>query len=128
MLPLAYAPAWIAASLLLVAGVVFASLMPGPPAPLDLRHFDKLEHALAYAVLAVWFTGIVPRANYWKVPLVLAALGIAIEFLQRAMPFGRTGDPWDFAANVLGIAVGVAFATWRTGGWALKVEAWLGRN
>ena len=128
MLPLAYAPAWIAASLLLVAGVVFASLMPGPPAPLDLGHFDKLEHALAYAVLAVWFTGIVLRANYWKVALALAGLGIAIEFLQRAMPFGRTADPWDFAANLLGIAVGVVFATWRSGGWALGVERWLNRN
>jgi VanZ family protein len=127
MLPLAYAPAWIAASVLLIAGVIFASLMPGPPGP-DVGHLDKLEHALAYAMLAVWFTGIALRANYWKVALALAGLGVAIEFLQQAMTYDRVGDPWDVAANVLGIAAGVAFATRRSGGWALEVERWLTRN
>jgi VanZ family protein len=127
VLPLAYAPAWIAASVLLVAGVIFGSLMPGPPGP-DVGHFDKLEHALAYAVLAVWFTGISLRANYRKVAVALAGLGVAIEFLQQAMPYGRIADPWDLAANVLGIAAGVTFAARRSGGWALEIEQWLTRN
>jgi len=128
MLPLAHARAWLIASLLLVAGVIYASLatIDLPPAP--VAWFDKLEHACAYALLAVWFTGLVARRHYTWVVLGLAALGLALEFLQHAMQRGRTGDPWDMVANMLGITVGVALGTWLTGGWALKVEAWLRRS
>ena len=128
MLPLAHARAWLVASLLLVGLVIFGSLatldLPAPP----VSGFDKLEHALVYAVLTLWFTGLVARRQYTLVVLGLAALGLSLEFLQHAMQRGRTGDPWDMVANVLGIAVGAALGTWLTGGWAPKVEAWLKRS
>jgi VanZ family protein len=126
VLRLAYVPAWIAASLLLVAGVLFASLVPLslPAAP---SHFDKLEHAVAYLCLTLWFTGLVPRSRYGRVALALALFGLVIELLQEFMPFGRQGDPLDMAANLVGIGVGVAIATWTTGGWAPRIEAWLRR-
>jgi VanZ family protein len=126
VLRLAYAPAWIAASVLLVAGVLFASLVPLtlPPPP---SHFDKLEHAVAYLCLALWFTGLVPPARYGWVALALVLFGLVIEFLQEFMPFGRQGDPLDMAANLVGIGLGVAIATWTTGGWAPRIEAWLHR-
>ena len=128
MLPLAHAPAWLVASLVLVAGVVIGSLaLIGPDLPLP-THFDKLEHLVVYAALALWFTGLVQRRHYWTVILGLAALGLALEYLQFAMRRGRMGDPWDMAANLLGIAAGVTLAVTRTGGWAPKVEAWLSRN
>jgi len=98
-------------------------------APPDLpTHFDKLEHALAYVCLTVWFTGLVARPRYLLVALALTALGLAIEFLQDAMPFGRQGDPLDLLANVVGIGAGLALAAWTTGGWAPRIEAWLNRN
>jgi VanZ family protein len=128
MLPLAHAPAWLVASLVLVAGVVYGSLaLIGPDLPLP-THFDKLEHLVVYAGLALWFTGLVQSRHYWTVVLGLAALGLALEYLQFAMHRGRVGDPWDMAANLLGIAAGVTLAVTRTGGWAPKVEAWLSRN
>jgi VanZ family protein len=129
VLPLEHPRAWIAASVLLVAGIVYLSLAPpiGPDLPLP-ANADKVEHALAYVGLALWFTGIVARQQFWKVALGLLALGLSIEFLQAAMPYGRQGDPWDLFANVVGIAAGVAIGARRTGGWALEVEAWLGRN
>ena len=127
LLPLAYAPAWVAASVLLVAAVVYGSLSVGVQLP-GPGQFDKLQHAVAYAFLAVWFTGIVARGNFWKVALALASLGLALEFLQHVMQIGRYGDPWDMAANAVGIGVGVALGAWRTGGWALKVEQWLSLN
>ena len=128
MLPLAHAPAWIAASVLLVAGIVFLSLAPIAPDLSLPTNADKVEHALAYVCLALWFTGIVARRQFWKVALGLFALGMSIEFLQAAMPYGRQGDPWDLLANVVGIAAGMAIGARRTGGWALGVEAWLGRS
>jgi len=128
MLRLAYAPVWIVASLLLVAAVIYGSVATFGSQIEIAGHVDKLEHALVYAFLAVWFTGLVDRGRYWQVAIALAALGLALEFTQQAMALGRVGDPWDMAANVLGIAVGLAVATRRSGGWAPKVEAWLSRN
>jgi VanZ family protein len=128
MLPLAHAPAWLVASLVLVAGVVIGSLaLIGPDLPLP-THFDKLEHLVVYAALALWFTGLVQRRHYWTVIVGLAVLGLTLEYLQFEMRRGRMGDPWDMAANLLGIAAGVTLAVTRTGGWAPKVEAWLSRN
>jgi VanZ family protein len=128
VLPLAHAPAWIVASVLLVVTVLYLSLAP-LNVPVDLpTHFDKIEHAAAYVFLVVWFTGLVARARYWRVAVALAVLGLMIEFLQAATPFGRQGDPWDVLANVTGIGIGLALARSMTGGWALKAEAWLNRN
>lgn len=128
MLPLAHAPAWLVASLVLVAGVVYGSLaLIGPDLPLP-RNFDKLEHLVVYAGLALWFTGLVQRRHYWTVVMGLAALGLTLEYLQFAMHHGRTGDPWDMTANLLGVTIGVTLAVTRTGGWAPRVEAWLSRS
>ncbi len=68
------------------------------------------------------------RRHYWTVIVGLAVLGLTLEYLQFEMRRGRMGDPWDMAANLLGIAAGVMLAVTRTGGWAPKVEAWLSRN
>ena len=128
MLPLAHAPAWIVASVLLIAAVLYLSLAPlNVPAELP-TNFDKLEHAAAYVFLVVWFTGLVARPRYWRVVVALVIFGLMIEFLQAAMPFGRQGDPWDVLANVTGIGIGITLARWVTGGWALKVEAWLNQS
>lgn len=128
MLPLAHAPAWIVASVLLVVTVLYLSLAP-LTVPVNLpTHFDKVEHAAAYVFLVVWFTGLVARPRYWHVALALVVFGLMIEFLQAAMPLGRQGDPWDVLANVIGIGIGLALAQGVTGGWALKAEAWLNRS
>ena len=128
MLPLAHAPAWLVASVLLVVAVLYASLAQfNMPAGLP-THFDKVEHALAYLFLAVWFAGLVVRAHYWKIVVALAALGLVIEILQHVMALGRYGEPMDMAANLLGVGLGIALASRRLGGWALKVEAWLNRS
>jgi VanZ family protein len=64
---------WIAMSLALLAAVLLASLQPdfGPAAPTG---FDKVEHLIAYVLLAVWFTGLVARRRYWAVAAGLLAL------------------------------------------------------
>lgn len=126
MLPLAHPRAWLAASVLVVCVVIAASLVPGSQGP-DTGQLDKLGHFLAYTALAAWFGGLLVRGRYWAVALGLALLGLGLEVLQELVASNRTGDPRDVAANVAGIGAGLALSWWRTGGWALRMEAWLKR-
>jgi VanZ family protein len=116
---------WIATSLVLLAAVLFASLQPGfgPTVP---ANFDKAEHLVAYTLLAVWFTGLVARGRYWVVACALLALGLLIEVLQGLMNLGRSAEVPDMLANALGVVVGITIALLSTGGWAPRLEAWLG--
>ena len=127
MLPLAHVRAWFASSVLVVAVVIVASLVPGSTGP-DTGQLDKLGHFLAYAALAAWFGGIFARGSYVAIALGLTLLGIGLEVLQERLATNRTGDPIDVAANVAGVLAGLALSWWRTGGWALRMEAWLERN
>jgi VanZ family protein len=127
MLPLVYTPAWLAASAILIVAMVYGSLGTGSSLP-SPGEFDKLAHFSAYLFLAVWFTGLVTRAHYWKVVLALVCFGLAMEILQQMMQRGRYGDPFDMAANALGVAAGLSLALWQTGGWARWIDAWLARR
>jgi hypothetical protein len=62
MLTLTHKGLWLAASALLVAGVIYGSLSPAPAlsAPGNL---DKVEHFSAYLFLALWFTALYPRSR-----------------------------------------------------------------
>ena len=124
MLNLRYRPFWIAASLVLVLGVVWGSLQTafGGEVP---RGFDKVEHFGTYMFLAVWFTGIFARPRWWTVVVALLALGAAMEAGQFIMGAGRTADVHDIAANAAGVAAGLLLATLLTGGWAQRIESWL---
>jgi VanZ family protein len=124
MLELRHRRLWIAASLALLALVVWGSLQTsiGGSTP---KGFDKIEHFTTYLVLAFWFTGLAPRARWWRVAAGLLVLGLAMELGQYLMQAGRLGDPVDMVANTAGIAVGLMLAWLGLGGWAQKVESWL---
>lgn len=125
MIPLRHRPLWLAISATLVAVVVGASLAPGVPLP-PQGGFDKVEHFLAYSGLAVWFTGLYPRARYRQVVVGLLALGLGVEIAQGVMQLGRSAEVLDMVANAAGIGFGLALALVLTGGWARRVESWLG--
>ena len=124
MLPLKHRGFWWAASAVLVLVVVWGSLQTrvdlGEPAG-----FDKVEHLGTYLVLALWFTGMVPRGRYGAVVAALLGLGASMEIGQYLMHAGRQADVYDMAANALGIVTGVIVALRGSGGWMPKVEAWL---
>lgn len=124
MLNLRYRPAWIAASAVLVLGVVWGSLQTvlGGEVP---QGFDKVEHFATYLFLAVWFTGLFARPRWWMVVVTLLILGAVMETGQYLMQAGRTADVYDMAANAAGVAVGLLLATLLTGGWAQRIESWL---
>jgi VanZ family protein len=127
MLPLRHRHVWIVASAVLVAAVVYGSLQPNLAIPAP-TNFDKVEHLSAYLALAVWFTGLYPRGGYWKVAVALLALGLSMEVLQGLMNIGRSAELLDMVANTAGVLAGVLLGVWFTGGWARRIESWLGSN
>jgi VanZ family protein len=127
MLSLRHRGLWLAASAALILIVIWGSLqtsvdLPGPAG------FDKVEHVGTYLVLALWFTGLYPSNRYGVIAAVLLGLGLAMEIGQYLMAAGRIADPYDMAANTLGVGLGLVVALRATGGWTPKVEAWLSRN
>jgi hypothetical protein len=106
----------------MVAGAALASLLPMQSLPVT-GVSDKLEHAAAYMVLALWFAGVYPRSRYLLIALGLFALGVAIEWAQGAMHLGRQSDVRDVVANGTGIALGLTLALAGLGGWAQRLES-----
>lgn len=88
----------------LFAGTEIAAKEHPFPAP-----FDKAVHfAYFFAMSSLAFAGI--GARWWMAIPVLLAVGAADELYQLTIP-GRIGSIWDFAADVVGVAV--AAVVWR---------------
>lgn len=87
-------------------------LWPRPPASLDLIGWDKANHALAFAALAL--TAWLSRRGHGRLGaigwmLALVAWGGVLELLQSQLP-PRQGDWADLAANTVGVAIGALAA------------------
>jgi len=120
MLPLRFPRIWLTLGLLLVAGVVIGSLLPGNALPMILQR-DKLVHAGSYLLLMVWFAGIYERKRHLMVAIVLAALGFALDAMQGGIAT-RTFDLRDVLANITGVAIGFVLSRILFAGWCQRVE------
>ena len=112
---------------IMVAAAVLASLLPAQKLPVT-GVSDKLEHAFAYMVLALWFAGVYPRSRYAFIALGLFTMGVVIEWAQGAMDLGRHSDFRDILANSTGIALGLTLALVGLGGWAHRLESLVRRS
>jgi hypothetical protein len=112
-------PLWLTTGWVLIAAVIYLSLVPAPP-ELDLPQGDKVGHVLAYAVLMFWFMQIYGR---WPVRLAagFVALGIVLEIVQGLTGY-RTFDVHDMGANTVGVALGWLSGPPRTGNLFSRIE------
>ena len=122
LLALRHPRLWLVSGWILVVLAVIASIMPLTEMP-KVGVNDKVEHVVAYAVLALWFAGIYPKSRYPMIGVALLIMGIVIEGLQGAMNLGRQADLRDVYANTIGIVTGLLLALIWLGGWAQRVEA-----
>jgi VanZ family protein len=120
MLPLRYPWLWWAFGWLLVAGVVFGSLLPGAAMP-TFSVSDKLLHAGSYLILMLWFSGLYRRERHFVIALWLFVLGFVLDFAQGMAPY-REFDWRDVAANGGGILVGLLLSRWVFEGWCRRIE------
>ena len=124
LLALRHPRLWLVSGWILVVLAVIVSIMPLSEMPKMGGISDKLEHAVAYSALALWFAGIYPKSRYPLIGVALLVMGIVIEGLQGAMNLGREADMRDVYANTLGIVCGLLLALIWLGGWAQRVESW----
>ncbi|MDZ4201521.1 MAG: VanZ family protein [Gallionella sp.] len=117
---------WLALGWLWVGVLAYVSLMPNPPEPVRFLHADKLEHALAYCLLMLWFSQVyLRRMQRLFAAALLVAMGIFMELLQ-----GMTGYRYfeyaDMLANATGVLLGWVWARTALGhiGQALEKRLW----
>jgi VanZ family protein len=127
---LEFLPWWRLVGFLLVVAVLLGSLLPTADVP-SVPFSDKLQHAGAYALLMYWFASISRQRSHIFAALLLLALGIAIEFLQRATGY-RDFEVADMVADGIGVLSGWLIA-WTPAGRILpavdlRLAGWMGRS
>jgi VanZ family protein len=102
---------WLGVWLAGVLAVVALSLMPPAPLPELPSGGDKVEHFLAYCLLAMGAVQLFALRGLWLLVCAgLVAMGIGLEYAQGAYTVTRMQDPFDALANTLGVAAGLATA------------------
>ena len=99
-----------------VAATVVVSLMPVPDLGRIPSGGDKVEHFLAYALLAAGAVQLYPRwRSLLSVGIGLVVMGIGLEYAQGALTTYRMMDRADALANTLGViaGLGLQLTPWR---------------
>ncbi|NNF04036.1 MAG: VanZ family protein [Rhodothermales bacterium] len=91
--------------------VIVSLLLPGSSVPEShLLQFDKVVHAFLFGVgVFLWLR--VPwgsRRVRWAIILAALVLAPASEIFQQALGNGRSADPMDALADIVGIVLGSA--------------------
>lgn len=109
--PMSWQAAGTAAMVVSVAGHCYALYAPGSPEPptFDIPGLDKAVHMALFAV-PVALARLLSR-RWWPVGLFACHAPVS-EIVQWAVVPLRSGDPWDLAADLAGVAAGVAAAAW----------------
>jgi VanZ family protein len=93
-----------------LVAVTLLALLPGDAVDLGINVWDKLQHALAYFLLTLLGLYSFPR-HAALAAIALAIHGALIEVAQQSIAAGRVGDPADWLADCVGIALGFLIRT-----------------
>ncbi|MEH6488104.1 VanZ family protein [Hyphomonas oceanitis] len=96
-------------SLLVAVVIAILSLVPGQDLP-DVHLSDKVEHAIAYLVLAGLICFWLGRERIVRGTIVAVGYGAVLEFAQALAGTGRTPSLLDAGANLLGACIGAGLA------------------
>lgn len=113
---------WVLAGTLIALAIAVVCLAPSSNLP-GVGISDKLQHALAFALLAFWFGSIVVRRDLPWAGLALVLFGGLIEIAQALLGWGRTAEWLDLLADAAGVLAGLLLAATPLGGWARWLEA-----
>lgn len=97
---------WPLVTLALLAAITALSLSPLPELPPGAQN-DKLNHFIAYAALALPVA--LARPRFWLA--IIASLALWSGLIELIQPqVNRYGEWADFAANAMGLGLGVVLA------------------
>lgn len=101
-------PPFVLRSTFVVALVVIFTLamIPQPVVPMVVAFQDKLHHCAAFAVLMLMGWAGWPSRGLW-VAGGLVLYGLLIEVAQDQFTTNRVGEPMDWLADSVGIAIGL---------------------
>lgn len=88
-----------------IAAWLLIAPTPGPPPTIPFQ--DKIFHVLAFGCLTGPAVLVLPPRYHWFWLAHMAALGAGIEVVQGRMGQGRSADPVDFLADLVGIGLAV---------------------
>ncbi|SNS49161.1 VanZ like family protein [Sphingomonas laterariae] len=89
--------------------VYTAAILPPAEAP-RITSWDKAEHMIAFFTLAALGGLAWRRVPLWRIAVILAGIGAAIEFTQAIPGLNRDPSSADFVADCVAIVVGLALA------------------
>lgn len=116
---------WIGLGVVMVAAVVFLSLVQ-PPKQFHVQGGDKAAHFGTYFILMLWFGSIYARrATHHLFAAGFIGLGVTLEFAQL-MTGHRMFELTDMAANGAGVAAAWGLARTRAAQGLVWVETQLG--
>ena len=125
---LKFAKIWLTLGWSLVAVIVFLSLWPSPPQPLEFEQSDKLYHIITYMTLMLWFASIYPqKSSQLQFSLGFFIMGVCLEVLQGMTEY-RTFAYADMLANGLGILLALYLAKTRLVTYLLRLDTWLSKR
>ena len=113
-------------ALVLVGTLTLLPASALPPGLFEFDLWDKVQHALAFTVLAFWGLLVYPL-HPWRVLLGLLCFGGAIEVAQ-AMTTWRFAEWQDWLADAVGLALGAVLAWWPRQQLALALRTGRGRG
>ncbi len=90
-----------------VALVTLFALIPGTAVPAAVQFWDKAQHSIAFAALAITGSLAFPH-KVRTVCIGLLTHGAVIEIVQAALTATRFGDVEDWLADGIGVLVGVS--------------------
>lgn len=73
--------------------------------------FDKLEHMLAYGVIASLIRMGTVRVHDVVIGFLVISIGALDEYLQMSLPF-RSADAFDLLADGVGVILSLSFFKW----------------
>jgi VanZ family protein len=106
-----------------IVAVFVVCLLPAPDLPQLPEGGDKVEHFLAYFLLAGAAAQLhAQRVTLWRPALGLLLMGILIEILQGMLTTTRSADVADALADAAGVVAGLALAWTPVRGWLLALD------
>ena len=120
---LRHLPLWLWLGRVAIVAVILLSLLPLPKLVSAPPGGDKIEHAVTYLVLMLWYGQLcADRRSLTLRALGLLALGAAIE-LGQALTSYRSAEWLDLAADALGVGLGFLLALGRPGLWLARADS-----